>query len=284
MCQFLIYKTAQLLALLLPLRIAYKTAAFVSTCQFYVSGKDRRAVIENLKVVFKIDDESKLREPAKEIFVNFARYLVDFFRFSRLNENYIAQNVSIVGRDILDAALKEGKGAILFSAHLGNYELGGGVVSLLGYPFNVVALDHKSRLVNEFFIKQRERLNVKVIPLGAALKRCYSSLKKGEILGILGDRDFLNNGIRVKFFGKDCLIPKGAAILSMRTQAVIIPTFFVRLPNDTFELIFEKPVSCSTTDNFEDDVRRITEKLVRILEEKIRKYPYQWYMFRNLWV
>lgn len=284
MCQFIIYKLAQVLALLLPIKIGYSIATFLAILQFYISKKDREIVLGNLKAVLKTDDSATLRRIEKEVFINFAKYLVDFFRFSKLDKIYLESNVKFVGKDNLDKALKKGKGVIVLTAHIGNYELGGAVVALLGYPLNVVALDHKNKLVNSFFIKQRRTAKMNVIPMGAALKRCYECLTKGEVIALLGDRDFSGHGIRVKFLGKDSSIPKGPAVLSLRTGALIVPAFIVRLPDDTFQFAFEKPISYSSTDNFDSDVQRITESCIKVIEENIRKYPSQWFMFRRFWI
>lgn len=239
--------------------------------------------MDNLRAVLDTRGEAAIRKISKEVFINFAKYLVDFFRFSKLTEEYIGRNVKVTGRDNLDVALKRGKGAILLTAHIGNYELGGAVVSLLGYPFNAVALDHKNKLVNKFFIRQRQTANINVIPLGMALKKCYACLKQGEVLALLGDRDFLNHGVKIKFFKKDSLLPKGASALSLRTGASVIPTFFIRLPDDTFELTFERPISYSPSGDPEEDTRLIMKKGVEVMEKYIKRYPSQWYMFRNFW-
>lgn len=283
MHQFIIYKIAQLLALLLPLKAGYAVAAFLARSQFYFSRKDRKIVSNNLKAVLDTRDEVAIRKIAKEVFINFAKYLVDFFRFSRLTKENIAKNVEVIGRDNLDTAIKNGNGVILLAAHIGNYELGGAVVALLGYPLNAVALDHKNKLVNNFFIKQRQTANIKVISIGMALKRCYACLKDGEVLALLGDRDFLNHGLRIKFFGKDSLIPKGVAVLSLRTRAPIIPCFFIRMPDDTFTLTFERPIIYLTTGDTDEDTRLIMKRCVEIMERYIKRYPSQWYMFRNFW-
>ncbi|MDP2941992.1 MAG: lysophospholipid acyltransferase family protein [Candidatus Omnitrophota bacterium] len=284
MYQFIIYKIAQLLSLFLPLKAGYAIAAFLARCQFYFSRKDRKMVSDNLKAVLDTRDEAAIRKVAKEVFVNFAKYLVDFFRFSKLTKEYIAKNVKLIGRDNLDAAIKRKKGVILLTAHIGNYELGGAAVSLLGYTFNAVALDHKNKLVNNFFIRQRQTANINVIPLGMALKRCYACLKRGEALALLGDRDFLNHGLKMKFFGRDSLIPKGTAVLSLRTAASIIPTFFIRMPDDTFELTFERPITYSATGGTDEDTQLIMKKGIEVMERYIKRYPSQWYMFRNFWI
>lgn len=283
MCQFIIYRIAQILALSLPLRIGYSIATFLALLQFHISKKDRETVTDNLKTVLKIDDDLALRRITKETFINFAKYLVDFFRFEKLDRDYIEKNIRVVGKENLEEALRQGKGVIALTAHMGNYELGGAVVALLGYPLNAVALDHKNKFVNNFFIRQRRIAKISVIPMGAALKKCYECLVRGEILALLGDRDFSDHGIRVKFFGRDSSIPKGAATLSLRTGAFIVPSFFIRLPDDTFQLTFEKPIAYSATENVDDDVLQITENCIRVIEAYVNKHPSQWFMFRRFW-
>jgi len=272
-----------MIALLLPLRAGYSFAKFIALLQFYISKKDREIVLDNLRAVLKTDDNATLRRIAKEVFVNFAKYLVDFFRFSKLTTGYIERNVKIIGKDNLDEALKNGKGVITLTAHIGNYELGGAIVAALGYPFNAVALGHKNKLVNNFFITQRRIAKINVISMGAALRKCYECLKRGEILALLGDRNFSEHGIQLKFFDRDCSFPKGPATLSLRTGASIVPTFITRLPDDTFQFVFEKPIFYSLTGNFEDDMQRITKSYINIIEEYVTKHPSQWFMFRRFW-
>ncbi len=283
MCQFLIYKIAQALALVLPLKSGYAVATFFAKLQFYFSKRDRLIVYENLKAILPSEDDKKISQMTKEVFANFAKYLVDFFRFSKLDKKFIEDNVKVSGTENLEEALKRGRGGILLAAHLGNYELGAAATSLLGYPFNAVALKHKSRLVTNFFIKQRHYAGIKVISLGAFLRKCFEVLRKNELLALVGDRDFSGHGMVTEFFGRNSLIPKGPSVLSLKTGALIIPSFLIRMPDDTFRLIFEKPIAPSPTDNFEKDVARLTSCYLRALEERIKQYPSQWYMFVKFW-
>lgn len=283
MHQFLIYRLGQFLALGLPLKAGYAVATFLARLQYAFSRRDRLIVYGNLRAIFPAKSEEEVSRIAKEVFVNFAKYLVDFFRFEKLDGKFVDEKIKVVGRENLDSALKQEKGVVALTAHLGNYELGGAVISLIGYRFNAVALSHKSRLVNDFFIGQRSRAGVKVIPLGSALRKCYEALNKGEMLALVGDRDFSNHGLVIEFFGRKALIPKGPAAFYVRAGVPIVPGFLIRMPDNTFELRFEKEISYTMTGNVETDEKKVTELCIGVVEDYIRRYPSQWYMFRRFW-
>jgi KDO2-lipid IV(A) lauroyltransferase len=217
MVNFLLYKTGQLVALHLPLKMGYGLAVLISDLHYMFAAKDRAEVKENLKAIFPEKSDREIKGIRIRMFRNFAKYLVDFFRLSILDKDYVKKNIKIENISYLDEAMAKGNGVITLTAHLGNWELGGVVISLLGYPFWVVALPHRNKKVNDFFNFQRESKGVKVIELGKAYRACLEVLKENKILGLVGDRNFKEKGILVEFFGKPTPLPKGPAIFSFNT-------------------------------------------------------------------
>lgn len=281
MLNYILYRIGQFIALAVPLKIAYTIAVIFSDLHYMFAFADRRAVTENLRTIFPEITDSKLRNMRLRMFRNFAKYLVDFFRFSKLNKKYITDHITVENIHYVDEALKKNKGVILLTAHLGNWELGGVVIALSGYPFWVVALPHKNKKVDVFFNRQRESKGIRVIPLGHAARQCFSLLKKNKILGLVGDRDFGEKGkrIAVDFFGKKSFLPLGPAALSLQTGAAIIPGFMLRNPDDTFTLKLNKPIEAV---NF-SSLLQIIDAYKPVIENYIREYPDQWYMFKRFW-
>jgi len=173
---YLLYRIGEFIALRLPLKLCYKIAVIISDVRAIFASQDRRQVEGNLKVIFPEKSKREIRQIRIRMFRNFAKYLADFFRFSIIDKEYIKQRIHLEDLDYFDQALKEGKGAITLTAHLGNWELGGIVIALLGYPFWAVALEHKDKRVNRFFNIQRESKGLKVIPFGRAVTRCLRAL------------------------------------------------------------------------------------------------------------
>lgn len=263
-----------------PRKICYAFAKYLALLQFYISKKDRETVIYNLTPV--VADKIKLRQYAKEVFINFAYYLVDFFRYAKVDRDFIKKYVKITGIENLASCLSKNKGAIVVTAHLGNYELAGAVTSLLGYDVYAIALPHKDKRIDEFFNHQRQTTGMRVIPTNTSIKRCFSLLKGNQLVAFLGDRDFFGGGLQIQMLSRTAILPRGPAYFALKTQADIVMAFFIREDEEFYHLIFEKPISV-----FEEGIKTEEEIIRRyavILEEYIKKYPGQWYMFAKYWL
>lgn len=284
MLNYILYRIGQFIALATPLRLSYWIAVFVSDLHYMFARQDRLAVTNNLKVIFPEKSEKEIARIRIKVFRNFAKYLVDFFRFSKIDKEYIKKNIKIDNIAYINEALSCGKGVIVLSAHIGNWELGGVVVALSGYPIWVVALTHKQKKVNDFFNAQRKSKNVSVIPVGRAVRQCLNVLNENKLIALVGDRDFSQRGAVIDFFGKPTILPEGPAAISLKTQAVIVPGFMFRNDDDTFTLRFEKPVEFTPTLDKQKDIKALMLQYKTIIEDYIRQFPDQWYMFKKFWV
>lgn len=277
---YYLFVLGSVLSLILPRRFCYVLAKFLATYQFYISRKDREAVIYNLSAIF--DDRKIRRKCAKEVFINFAYYLVDFFKYPKLNPDFIKKYVKISGLENLDDCLSQHKGVIALTAHLGNYELAAAVTASFDYALSVIALPHKDQRLNRFFNKRRQAAGMKVISTGVAIKSCFWALQRGELLALLGDRDFSGKGIKFKMFSRWAYFPRGAAFFACKTNASIVPAFLIRKNKYFYHLFFEKPI-VSGGDGFRREADLI-KQYIRVLESYIKKYPNQWYIFEKYWL
>lgn len=270
----------------MPLKVAYAIADISGSLYYLLAKRDRKVVSDNLKIILNhTKSVQKLQKTSRLVFMNFARYLVEFFRTSKIDLKYIRKHVKFKGWENLNQALKLGKGVLLVSAHLGNWELGATVLSMLGYRISVVAWTHKNKLINDFFIRQRQSKGVQAIPLGTALRGVFSALKNNENVAVLADIDYTQPevGETVKLFGRDTIMPRGPAAFSLKTGAALVPTFFLREKNNTFRFIFEKPIAYQPSGNWKPDLTSLTQELTKVLESYIALDPGQWFMLRPRW-
>ncbi|MCK4994998.1 MAG: lysophospholipid acyltransferase family protein [Candidatus Omnitrophica bacterium] len=282
---YLLYRFGQWIALILPHRFAYRAAIFLTSFKYLLCPGERKAMHKNLEVILGKDHPGIKKYP-RQIYANFGRYLVDFFRAQRIDKKFIDKYIKIENIEYIDNALKKGKGVIGLTAHLGNWELCAQILARLGYKMNAIALTHKHSKIDEFFSKQRELSGINVVPVGVSIRRCFAALRKNEIVGILGDRDFsAENGIYVDFLNHSFMAPLGPAVLSLRTGAAIVPAFVVRDGKDEryFRYIFTEPIYPEKSGDEQKDIRYITSKYIGVIEKFVKLYPQQWFVFHEFW-
>lgn len=285
MFKFFLYKIGQFFVNNFSLDLSYKLAVLLSDLQFLFSPRDRRAVCNNLRQITGRDDG--INQLAREVFRNFGKYLVEFFRTEKMvNAAYVSEKIKIDNVNHIDDVLKNGKGGIVLTAHLGNWELGGVTLSLLGYPIVAIALPHKERPVNDLFNHQRQIKGVTVIPTNVAIRRCIDTLRNNGLVALLADRDFSEHGEIMDFLGRKVMIPKGAAAFSLKMNAPIIPSFLIRQSDNSFVLSIEEPIYPPEAANFpkateKELLEKVMKEYLVIIERYIKQYPTQWLMFRE---
>ena len=278
-------KVAELVGHLLPRRIGYGIARRFADLYWMFDRAGRERVMANLQRIHQHSgvmlSRRALRALARENFLNFAKYLVDFFHFLRLDPRRIQRLVDFANsRDVLDALRGHGKGIIILSAHLGNWELGAAALAMQGYPIHAVALQHSNERVNRMYWDQRKARGLQGIPMGRAARECIAVLRRNEIVALVGDRDFSTACDTVEFFGQPARLPIGPAKLALATGAPILPVYMVRRPDETFTYIIDEPIwADKSLDTIEDVMRQI----VRSLECVISRHSEQWFLFHNPW-
>lgn len=281
---YYLYIIGLILIKVLPLRALYALAGFIARLYCACSRQDKEAIRDNLGVILGGGaTKAEIDSHVQSIFRNFAKYLVDFFKVRKLSRKEIDRFVKIEGIESVDKCLAEGKGAVLLSIHIGNWEMGGAVIGALGYPVNALVLEHGDKRINDLFVKQRVANGLKVIPVGIQVKQCFRALKNNELLAIVGDKDYTSNGEYIDFFGKKAFIPRGPAVLSLRTGAPIVICALTRERDNTFKFKFEDPIRYVPSGDREKDVKAFMGMYIKVFEKYIRKYPDQWYAFRRIW-
>jgi KDO2-lipid IV(A) lauroyltransferase len=283
--KYLQLKFAEFLSRLLPRKVGYGVARRVADLYLLFDRRGREAVMSNLRRIHQYSGVAlsprALRALARENFLNFAKYLVDFFQFLRPQPERISRLVNFANMtEILDALLAQGKGAIVVTAHMGNWELGASALAGLGYPINVVALWQPDEKLNDLYQSQRKARQLRPIPMGRAARHCLAALRRNEIIGLVGDRDFTGSRQTVEFFGQPARLPDGPAKLALATGAPILPAFMVRLPDDTFTYIVDEPI---WPDKSRDSVQDIMRRIAVSMERAISLHSEQWFLFHDLW-
>lgn len=284
MIEYVLYMLARFIVLVVPLRVAYWIAGGIASLCYYFLRSAREVLKENLRNVFVRWTEQEISECARANFIQFGRFLADFFYLSRLDSSSISRFIEVENESYIEQVKVQKKGVIALGAHLGNWELGAVTLAfLLGRRIGAVVLGHKHAGVDAMFVGQRAKKGVQVIPVGRAGRDSYRMLLRGGMVAILGDRDVTAQGVRMHFFGKPAFFPRGIAVLAVRTGANILPGFVIRQKNGKYKFLFEKPFRADLSMNSGDSEKDVLEKWIKIFEKYVVLYPEQWFMYHRVW-
>ncbi len=279
------YRTGIFLATHCSSATAYRLADMYARIWYLFDGRRKRIIRSHLKALFENQNKPinsiELDQLTFLTFKEFSKYLFEVFRIPLVDKTFIQQNIRQENKQELDEIVKSGKGAILFTAHFGNWELGGIALALLGYPMAAVAMTHNDPHVNQLFLSRREESGMQVIDLDQhAARECLRMLRQGKILALVGDEDFTETSIEVEFLNERIKVPRGPAALSRNTGVPVIPSIVVRELDNRFTICHEKAIYPITTDNQEDDIKKMTLKYLESLMPYFTEYSDQWYRFK----
>ncbi len=282
--EFIALKILYKVVNLLPWKVNYWLADRLGELGYIFVGKRRRLTIDNLSRAFKEQyNKKEIKRLAINTFRNFGKSMIEFISLPKINKNNIDNFVTIKGLENIDEAKKRGKGVIMLSGHIGNWELMGKALTLKGYSFNVIVRRQKNVLVEELIEQQRNEFKFKTLAHTIPPQEIIRLLKNNEIIGMIGDQDAGKSGVFVDFFGRPASTPIGPVIFAMRSGAVLIPFFDIRGENNHHQIIIESPYQLSRTSNMKNDIMENTQKLTKNLESYIRQYPEQWFWLHNRW-
>lgn len=276
----IVYKLGTKFISYIPTAISYAFARTMADISFLFYKSAVEKFIKKLRPVFPDASDRELAGKTRKIFRNYAEYLVDYGRFSNLDNDTLLQKiVHFDGEENLTTALNMQKGIILLTAHLGNWELGGIFFGAYGLKVNVVTLPDEDTEIDSNRNRYRKNYGIKTITIGDtpfSTINLVNALGKDELVAMLIDR-YSNDkdSITIDFFNRPEQFPKGPFVISRITGAPIIVAFVVK-ENGVYKGIIEKPFLIENR----DDETASAEKVVRIFERYIVQYSEQWYDFR----
>lgn len=271
---------------ILPLNLLFWGGRCIGRVAYYIDGKHRRLSLENIRMALgKEKSPQELKRIIKENYCHIAQSGFEMLRALEYGKRY-AHLLAIEGKENLDRALAKGKGAIGIMGHIGNITLLLRKIANEGYPASVIAKDPKDELVARFMQELRDRSNMGTVPpkpKSLVAKRSLTSLKRGELLIIPIDQNAGKEGIFVDFFGRPASTPAGPVIFAQRTGAPLVPMYIIREGRKRHRLIIEAEIPLVNTENKEEDLITNTQRLTRVIERYVRKYPSQWWWMHNRW-
>lgn len=267
----------------LPIRLCHWLGTMVVLLVYIFSKQDREGLAYNLSLALERPPRDPfIQRTVRRIFLNYGRYMVDFFLIPQLPPYKVKRFFAdIRGENILKEALAKGKGAIFVSAHIGNWEIGGSLLRLLNYPLAVVAIAHNTGATNALVNHLRRYRGIDIIEMDPLSPfsglQILKYLRTNKIVAMVGDKEFFGRGRSVTYFGGKVDFPVGPVMVAMKSGAPLIPVFIIQRPDGRYAGILEEAITVSAESDEEMALDDTLNKLARVFETYIRRYPDQWY-------
>jgi len=213
------------------------------------------------------------------IFRHHAANMIEMFASSRWSPEEVSKRIEFADTGILDEALEEGKGIILVTVHIGNWELAAQFFSHRGYSMNVVAGVQMNRFLTGAVKRAKERQGIRVINPEHSYRRLFKALSSNGLVALLLDGDIYRGGTEVELFSRRMVMPRGAVRLSARSGAPVIGGFCRRVGWERYRIHLERILSADDCGKGPEE--EMQKKLYTKIEEFISCNSDQWCIFRD---
>lgn len=263
-----------------PAGIAERLArAAVRVCLDWPIPKLRRTADRNLAMALPELDRAERRRIVDGVFRSVARTVVAFAKFPRIRGEHLERWIRCEGAEHFEAALRQGRGVLFATAHLGNWELSAFAHALLTAPMNVVVRPLDNPLIDRMVERRRALSGNRIIAKQDFARTILKALQANQAVGILIDQNAsLDGGVFVDFFGVPACAGAGFAKIAARSGAAVIPGFALWSQEERRYVLRFYPAVPVT-----GDAERDTQALHSRLEEVIRAYPDQWLWLHRRW-
>lgn len=227
----------------------------------------------------------KLRRVVRAMFRSSVNNYLDALLLPALEQHASLPGVTIEGREYLEEALALGKGALLFSAHLGPFESMNRWFTANGYQAVIPVEKLKDERILRLMLELRNRSGVTYVPLGgsAPMRTIIQALRKNQIVLITADRAVEGESVVRDFFGSPARLPIGPVNLSIRTGAPLVGAFGWRSSRGQIDGTFLRlTLALSAEEQQQPDA--VEAAVIRSLEQVIGAHPEQWVVFAPVWV
>lgn len=268
----------------LPWNAACAFGARLGALGYAPLGIRRRVVERQIAAAFPELSPEEVTDTAKRAYAHLGRSSIETALLPSIGQKGVLDMVeSAEGFELIEDAISRGKGAVLVTGHLGNWELAGAYVAARGVPMDVIVRTQANPLFDAYINETRGSLGMTVVRDHEAARRTPRSLREGRAVAFVSDQGVMGlASTYVSFFGRPAKTPRGAAVFAMKYDT---PTLFVtalRQPSGRYRVSVERVPIIRTGDR-DADIDAIVANYTAILERWVRSAPDQYFWHHRRW-
>lgn len=249
-------------------------------------GVRKKVARQNLRQAFPEKSEAEREAILRDFYRHLGTLILEFLRAPYLSERRVKELVEVDWEAYrrFEEKRAEGKGAIVATAHFGNFELLGSFFSRHGLPLTAITKALPRNFLNRFWLDQRKRAGLRELPDSGSLREILKVLRRSETLAVMIDQNMIpRRAVFAPFFGKLAATTPAPAVFAERAEAPVYLVLLHRLPGGRHRVRIEGPIPFERTGDPAADRLAFTARLNRALEEQIREAPHLWYWIHRRW-
>jgi lauroyl/myristoyl acyltransferase len=228
-------------------------------------------------------DPALPRRRARRVYAEFGKTLADYFYLGTRPVAEATKIVSrVVGHELLDDLRKEGRGALVVTAHFGLFELGGLMLTQSGLRAAALTFPEPSPALTAWRAAFRKRWDVDTIEMGAdsfAFVEIAARLRRGEFIATLIDRPRPGGDVPVRWPGGESRVSTGLLLLAAHGGWPVVPALMARQKDGTYHSQVFAPIEIADRGSREETLRYYSQRLADLFLPVLREHPEQWYQF-----
>lgn len=238
---------------------------------------------QNLKAAFPEKSDAEIEAIVRQVCDNLGRVVAEYPHLEKLTIDP-GGRIEVIGSENSSEAIARGKGVMLISGHLSNWEVMTLTGNKLGYEGGFVYRPPNNPYVANWISRQRGKLGTtEAITKGAqGTRRIFSLLRRGKSIYLLVDQKTYE-GVPVPFFGRDALTTSAPASLALKLGSALVPVRCERTSGAHFRVTIEPALEFEPSGDSEADVVALTAKITQSIEDMVRKDPAQWLWIHRRW-
>jgi KDO2-lipid IV(A) lauroyltransferase len=245
----------------------------------------RRGVVERqLAASFPGLDAPEVLRIARAAYEHLGRTSIETALLPRLGKDAVLDLFEGVdGWELIERAMEAGKGLILVTGHVGNWELGGAYIAARGVPLDAIVRRMNNPLVDRYITETRSHIGMHVVHDGDAVRRIPRAFRDGRAVAFVADQGVIGLASTfVPFFGRPAKTPRGPAVFALRFGVPIVFGTAIIQPSGQYRLVLQA-VPVESTGDRETDIDRCVLRYTQALERVVRRNPEQYFWHHRRW-
>ncbi len=247
-------------------------------------GIRKRIVERQIAAAFPDLSREAVVQLARESYEHLGRTFIETALLDSIGKDGLQALVeSVEGWEEIEDVMARGRGAILVTGHIGNWELAGSYVAARGIPLDAIVRGMANPLFDAYINHTREAIGMTVVHDSDAVRRTPRSLRGGRAVAFVADQGAMGLASTfVPFFGRPAKTPRGAAVFAFRFDVPVVFVVALRNPNGRYKIVVER-IEAPKTGDRDRDVDAIVARFTQHLEKWVRVVPAQYFWQHRRW-